>query len=118
MELHFPAQASSVDSESAESSDDQLEADFNVLVSEWHIATRYCSTIEQICSHQAYLKTIAKGKLVLPLIFKSLAQEIDHWFWALHEITGESPIREVSKGNLINMREDWMAWGRNHGYIS
>ena len=52
----------------------------------------------------------------VPLILCLLAREADFWFEALVAITGEQPVPPEHAGNVEAMRQDWLRWGREHGY--
>ena len=56
--------------------------------------------------------------LAVPIILRELQRRPDHWFRALSAITGENPIQEGHAGNLKQMTQDWLDWGRAHGYIA
>ncbi len=65
--------------------------------------------------HPAYQQIIGMGDRALPLIFKDLRREPDHWFWALQAITGENPVSEQNAGDLEAMTGDWLVWASTHG---
>jgi hypothetical protein len=52
----------------------------------------------------------------MPLIFRELEREPDHWFWALQSITGENPVSVDRQGNINQMAAAWLEWGKAHGY--
>ncbi len=56
------------------------------------------------------------GQPVLPLILQELERRPDHWFWALHAITGEDPAR--STDDVDAATDAWLNWGRARGYVS
>jgi hypothetical protein len=51
-------------------------------------------------NHPAYQRIIEMGQPVMPLIFRELEREPDHWFWALQSITGENPVKLESEVTL------------------
>ena len=53
----------------------------------------------------------------LPLILKELQRETDHWFWALEAISGENPVDPAQAGQIENMKQAWIEWGRHRGMI-
>lgn len=95
----------------------EIKDKFNHLVEEWKEATEYCSIIYKMVMHPAYQKIIGLGPDAITLILNELLKEPDYWFWALESITGENPIPESSKGNLIEMTNAWLNWGRENDYI-
>jgi hypothetical protein len=38
------------------------------------------------------------------------------WVWALPEITGANPAPEIRAGNVRQLSEAWLRWGKEHGY--
>ena len=68
-------------------------------------------------THPASQRIVGMGCLALPMIFRELASEPDHWFWALKAITGCDPVPPSHRGNIDWMAADWLAWGRSRGYV-
>ena len=68
--------------------------------------------------HSAYQRIIGMGSTAIPLILEELRHESDHWFWALRAITGENPVEEGDQGRVSHMRQAWLDWGTDKGYIS
>ena len=97
--------------------DADIEGEFNRLASEWKSGRRRGVDVAQMVEHPAYQRIVGMGEKAIPLILEELERELDHWFPALREIAGVSPIPEESKGNLVKMREAWLKWGRSEGYI-
>lgn len=90
---------------------------FEALAQQWQEETRHLSSITQIVLNSAYQQLIGLGPAALPLIFQKLLHGPHHWFWALNAITGENPVAAEDVGNLPRMREAWIRWGRDHGYV-
>ena len=80
---------------------DELRERFEALSSEWKKSTAVSSSAEVIGNHPAYRAIVAMGPAVVPLIIASLERELDHWFWALTELTGADPVPPESYGNLV-----------------
>jgi hypothetical protein len=97
---------------------ESLESKFNACAEVWRAQTRHMSSITKMTSHPAYREIIKMGEAAVPLILRELANRPDHWFAALHEITGHDPVPKNSQGRLGEMTESWLDWGRRHGYIS
>lgn len=95
-----------------------LESRFNALADEWQRETRLHSSIVLKAIHSAYQRIIGMGEAVLPLIFKRLAAQGGHWYWALTAITGEMPISKEDIGRVAKMRESWLKWGEARGYVN
>lgn len=87
------------------------------LAGKWKEETKLSSFTGDIVQHPAYLEIIGMGEKVIPYILRDLASKPSHWFIALRSITGISPIKTSHKGDITKMSEDWVAWGKEHGYI-
>ena len=48
------------------------------------------------------------GKIAVPWILEEMADRPDHWFIALHELTGAKPVPTESKGQLPEMNAAWL----------
>lgn len=92
--------------------------EFAALADQWRHETRHLSSDHEIAMNRAYQQIIGLGEGALPLILQELQQRLDHWFWALTMIAGESPVPQNELGNQRLMRDRWLEWGRRHGYIS
>jgi hypothetical protein len=93
----------------------ELEETFLQLSAEWREKRPPSSFVEDLVLHPAYQRIIGLGKVVVPLILRELAQQPDHWFWALYCITGEDPVDASDAGNLSRMARAWVEWGRKRG---
>jgi len=89
---------------------------FQTCYSEWKEAVKFLSDINEICTDFAYLRIIGMGPAALPLIFKELRREPDHWFWALKAITNKDPVPEDHRGRMKLMAEDWLRWAEQNGF--
>jgi hypothetical protein len=90
---------------------------FERLAVQWKSDTALLSSTTAMVSHPAYQAIVSLGPLVVPLLLRDLEREPAHWFEALHAITGEDPVPREHWGNIVAMRADWLAWGRQHGMI-
>jgi hypothetical protein len=95
----------------------QLSDDFVSLVREWKATRGHASSVTKMAKNPAYERIIAMGEPAIPLILTELRREPDHWFPALHAITGANPIPTESRGKLGEMMKAWLDWGKEHGYI-
>jgi hypothetical protein len=66
--------------------------------------------------HPAFREIISLGTAVVPLMLRDLQERPRLWVWALPEITGADPVPPGERGNIANMSEAWLRWGRAHGY--
>ena len=94
-----------------------LELEFSRLTQQWRAETAFSSSLTVMAGHPAYQRIIGMGRLALPMIFRELATEPDHWFWALKAITGCDPVPPCHRGNIESVAADWLAWGRSRGYV-
>jgi hypothetical protein len=90
---------------------------FRVLADQWHEETGGLSSPSQIAAHPAYQQIIAMSESVLPSIFQDLQKRGGHWYLALRSITGALPIPPEAAGRSRQVRELWLQWGRDHGYL-
>ncbi|NET56937.1 MAG: hypothetical protein F6K47_12460 [Symploca sp. SIO2E6] len=88
---------------------------FNKLAAKWQNETCGLSSITKKITNFNYLKIIAMGKTVVPLILHSLAQQPDHWFVALKVLTDQDPTSPNS--SFEEAVEAWLSWGKQEGLI-
>jgi hypothetical protein len=55
---------------------------------------------------------------VVPLILEELQREPDQWFWALEAITEANPVPQEAQGNVRQMAQAWIDWGRQQGFFA
>ena len=97
---------------------DIIQAEFAKLSQKWRSERNpLSSSVTEICSHPAYRAIIGLGWVVVPNILRELESEIDHWFWALEAITGEKPVSAHSAGDLDQMAQAWINWGRSRRLV-
>jgi hypothetical protein len=101
----------------AESRTESIEIKFKRQVDAWREATENLSSITSIVANPAYQRIIDLGKPVLPFVFKEFQQRGGYWATALQSITGENPVIPKHIGNRDKVREDWLRWGSQRGYI-
>ena len=114
--IDFPVLGTS-DTTSA-SAVDESESEFHSLAEQWRRETGMFSSIRQMVMHPSYQRIIGMGARAIVPILRDLQRRPEHWFWALTYITGENPVPRESAGNLRQMAQAWLAWGRRRGYIS
>ncbi len=100
----------------AQRSGESVEDRFARLVREWKTATAFHSSVTEMATDPAYQKIIGMGEKAVPLILEELAREPNHWFWALHAITGINPVPAQDAGHVDRMAAAWLNWGRTEGY--
>ncbi len=90
---------------------------FNMLAAWWQTDTEESSSVNEILHHPAYERIISLGDEVVPLILESYREKIDHWAPALAKITGENPVTKELAGKMDEVRDAWIKWGIDMGYI-
>jgi hypothetical protein len=95
--------------------DPKLEQRFNELASKWQRETCGLSSITKKITNINYLKIIAMGKAVVPLILRSLEKQPDHWFVALKALTDQDPTSP--NDSFAQAVEAWLNWGKNERLI-
>ena len=83
----------------------------------WSQEVAALSDIDAICTHPAYQQIIGMGETALPMIFAELQRGNDYWFWALKAISGEDPVPEEDRGRIARMKQHWLTWGSERGYV-
>ncbi len=92
------------------------EQQFRTLVALWKRERGPHSSSAKLAEHPAYQQIIHMGPEVIPWLLRELEQEPDHWFRALHALTGMDPVPVESRGKIREMAEAWLQWGRATGY--
>ena len=90
---------------------------FLTLVATWRRECGMLSSTTQKAVHPAYQQIIGMGQDALPLIFRELDSTPGHWFWALRAITGQDPVPPEHVGEIPQMTDAWLRWGRERGYL-
>ena len=90
---------------------------FRELADQWEWETGWWSNITKTLNHPAYLAIIALGQPAVPLLIRELRDRPSLWYDALKKLTGQSPVTEIDLGDLRRIREAWLRWGREKGYI-
>jgi hypothetical protein len=97
---------------------DRVKAEFERLAKVWRSERRATSSSTALAMHPACQRMIGMGEQVLPFILADLRQGDDHWFRALRAISDENPVRPEIRGNVQEMANPWLDWGRKKGYVS
>jgi hypothetical protein len=94
-----------------------LESEFKELVNTWKAEKSAASFVSSMVMHPAYQQIIGMGPKALPWILRELEKKTDHWFWALKSISRQDPVPPESRGTMREMRDAWLKWGRDNGYV-
>ena len=93
----------------------ELQKRFDNLAETWSKETAHHSSIHIRSQHPAYQEIIKMGEPAIPLILRRLQVQPEHWFVALHQITGEdggAPAETFSEAV-----KNWLEWGKTKGYL-
>jgi hypothetical protein len=91
---------------------------FHRLTADWKEQSRYLSDSRRMVMLRPYQSIIGMGLPVVPLILEGLLMEPHFWFWALEMITEENPVPESAGGDVKQIADAWIAWGRREGLIT
>lgn len=94
-----------------------IEDTFRELRDRWSEETEYLSSPYEMAMNESYQQIIGLGESVVPLILQDLISTHDHWFWALKAITRQNPVNDQDAGDITNMANAWIAWGKEQGYF-
>jgi hypothetical protein len=90
---------------------------FTQLAEAWEKESTYLSSMERMCMLAPYQEIMTMGWSVVGPILRRMAKEPDWWFWALRFITGEDPVPAFAQGDLKQMTDAWLQWGRRRSLL-
>jgi hypothetical protein len=94
--------------------DAALSKQFQQRRDEWIAATRAMSSITKATTHRTYLRLIALGPSVIPLLIADLQKHPNrNWHTALCILTDTNPIRPEDAGNAGTIAAAWKQWQEN-----
>jgi hypothetical protein len=93
-----------------------IEETFFNVAEQWKSETAPYSSIRRKKQHPLYRQIVEIGEAAVPLILADLNRKPSHLFWALGEITGESPAENSNARNFLDVVKAWLKWGRAEGY--
>jgi len=96
---------------------EEISEKFSELTKQWLDETKLCSSASDMVLNEAYQRIIGLGPEVIPLILEELEYWPNHWFWALRSLTGQNPVAPEDRGDLLKMRDNWLEWGKQSGYL-
>lgn len=70
------------------------------------------SSSSDYSNHKEFQELVAMGAKIVPYVVFKMAHDGADWthMALLHELTGENPIPESSRGNYYRSIEAWLAW--------
>lgn len=89
---------------------------FPDLSRQWKASPQIKASAVRMAGHPSYREITAMGLEAVPFILSELQKNSDHWFAALHEITGANPVPADKAGIVPEMRKAWLEWGEKHGF--
>ena len=98
-----------------ENTDDLSLEDFRLLAEAWRAGRGRSSSAKRMAQHPAYREIVSMGQSAVPFIIRELKRQPDHWFVALHAITGIDPVSEPDRGNIAAMARAWIEWAEQTG---
>lgn len=97
---------------------EEAREQFHRLARQWKEDRGPSSSARRMAEHPAYRAIVAMGEVAIPLLLAELERQPDHWFIALHELTGADPVPKEARGRLNDMVAAWVRWGKENGFIS
>ncbi|MBA7688531.1 hypothetical protein ES703_97015 [subsurface metagenome] len=87
------------------------------MANRWHDETDHLSSPERITKNGLYREIISMGEPVIPLILQDLQERGGLWYPALRWLSHEDPVPVEDRGEVPKMKEAWLSWGCDKGYI-
>lgn len=91
---------------------------FRTWADSWHGETDALSNPSRITGNETYLQIIALGRAAIPFILRDLQERGGDWYKALRTLSNANPVPPEHEGYPAQMDDDWLAWGRQQGYIA
>ena len=89
----------------------QLQRQFEKRAAKWLEATEFISSTTAATSHRTYIRIIALGEAVVPLLIEDLQRDPNtNWYTALVILTDENPVTPALAGNYPAMAAAWKTW--------
>jgi len=96
-----------------------LEGRFKELADVWEEETGFLADPGEIMKHPNYAKIVEMGEPAIPLVLEYYANMGSFlWCAVLTQITGENPVPKHHAGLYNHVRDDWLTWGHEKGYIN
>lgn len=91
--------------------------EFQRHFAEWKKNGRKTGSPKRWFAHPSYQAIVSMGWAVVPILLQELEREPEHLYEALRRITGVSVVSRDIAGNLSEMTDAWVKWGRSQGYV-
>jgi hypothetical protein len=90
----------------------------DAVLNAWQADTAAAAPLEDVMAHPAAAHLAGMGEIVARRILERMEGQPDSshagWFELLREITGKKPVPDEHEGDLAQMAEHWIEWGRLH----
>jgi len=90
---------------------------FKEMANRWHDETDHLSSSSRITNNGLYLEIISMGETAIPFILRDLQERGGDWYPALRILSDADPVPTEVRGEVPKMKEAWISWGRDKGYI-
>ena len=98
-------------------SSDRTALEFRKHEKLWLRDTMFHSSPIDRYLHPSYARIIGLGWAAVPYVLRSLKRKPNDWFYALRAITGENPVPDSMAGDIVQMAEVWINWGKARSLI-
>ena len=76
------------------------------------------SSIDEIVEHPAFQEIVAMGEDIIPEILGEIRYQPDLLFLALQIITGENPMSQTGKGDVLAAVDAWLQWANRNNVVA
>lgn len=90
---------------------------FDSNLEKWKAETAITSSLDKIILNKHYQRIIGLGVDAVPLILKEYISGSGPWHNALEAITGENPVTKECIGRARKIKEAWIEWAKEKGYL-
>ena len=90
-----------------------FDEEFSERADRWERESSIHSSPGERFLHADYIRIIAKGERVVPLILKRLERSKKDWLWALEHIVSEKENPAKGIKDFRNAVTAWIEWGKN-----
>lgn len=96
---------------------DTLEKEFAKHSKRWIRDTVHLSSPSEKYLHPSYARIMGLGAPAVRLILRSLEKQPADWFYALRAMTGANPVTSAMAGDMDQMMDAWLQWGRDRNLV-
>lgn len=96
---------------------ENIAEQFQLLARDWSSDTAHLSNLGEAAEHHSHQKIVELGEEVIPLILEDYKKGERWWAITLEQITGINLTTEEIAGRYDEIRDVWLNWGVENGYI-